>query len=464
MTEGLALLLALFAPAVVIGGIVEGRRRRARIVNAFTRAAKELGLRVDRLAPTVVRAHGVIDGFGVAIHTSRFGSDGAAVPSTLWAVDGGGRLPFDLMVRERRNGETTGGTGDAAFDAEVFVAGRDVSVSSVLGADVRAMLRPLVRTGVRIQAGRLEASEQALIDDPHHVVRRARLLVEAATQLTRQPAGPQALRRVLDSDPEPRVRLRAARALFLNFAESEEAISAATAIAARELSEEEAALSFYASVVARDRGRAVLRSGLHDGSLPVSLRVFALERLARSDEANDRVEALAHGLATPMLRPHAVELVTSLAATGWRNPKLEEIVVNALAAAEPGVLSSVLVALAPVATEASERALIGLLEHDDVDVRVTAAEILGTAGTHLAVVPLRRCAEGILAPKELRSTVERAIHAIKARLEERPGALSIAEGSATGSLALTEDLGGLSLPERSNEGPARDAPPRTKKL
>ncbi|MBI4821109.1 MAG: hypothetical protein HY791_32920 [Deltaproteobacteria bacterium] len=445
--EGLLLLLALAAPLPIILGIALGRRQRARLVDAFQSAANELGLFVERLAPTVVRAAGDIGGFGVVIQTSRFGPDGGPVPSTVWVIDSRARIPLDLVVRKRRTNEAPFRTGDEVFDAAVTVLGKDVTLYSLLTTPIRRALLEATEAGVLIHGGRVEISEAALVESSRTVVARTKQLLALASRITDRPAGPASLIDTLTS--EPSLRFAAARTLVLRFSDSEPARRAAEWIQTREDSDQD--LRTLCSAFDADRGHGALTAVMVDERRSFEVRAFALHWLVHVGTHEGRVNAISRALEIDTLRNAAIGLVITSSPSGWRHDGLERLVWHAVRVASPDTLSALLLTLTAVATEASEPILIELVGHDDLDVRGPAAEILARVGTHRAIEPLKKSIEGRFAPRELREVIERSIRAIKSRLSERPGALTLSESSAQGAVSLAEDRGSLS--KAPAEGP-----------
>jgi hypothetical protein len=115
------------------------------------------------------------------------------------------------------------------------------------------------------------------------------------------------------------------------------------------------------------------------------------------------------------------------------------------------VAATAVAALGGLPAEQAEPVLLAALRRDAAEVRLAAAQALGSAGTAAAVLPLQQAAE--LHRGELRAVARRAIGAIQERLSgAAPGQVTLAPGSE-GHVSLADGAAGqVSLRPRTTEG------------
>ena len=163
-----------------------------------------------------------------------------------------------------------------------------------------------------------------------------------------------------------------------------------------------------------------IRAASSDWSAPVRLQAAK----ALGFEGRDILLALAHRLEDDAISAEAVSALDRNLPSGEAKALLDR-------AADIGRPQT---ALACVQVLAEEQ-LIQTLQHESVDIRVAAANVLGDKGSAAAVLPLQEAAERFPLDRKVRHATRQAIAEIQSR----------AEGASPGQLSLATDGGELSL-------------------
>ena len=298
MDPGILLVLGLAGAGLVALRRV-GLRESTR--QAYRRLAKELELEAVSLEVGLFgtpRLTGVVRGFALTLAEERVG----VRPVLRIAASHPGAIAPSLEVRaetvrsriDAALGERDVATGDAAFDAAVFVRGEAELVASVFTAAARAEVGRLVRTGLHVANGRVEREEPGrggrfprLLEATREVLAVAALVVTPTNPVGRLLANAR-------KDPLPAVRRRNLGLLVERHGGSHEADTALR----RALHDPDPGLSLWAALRLGEDGRATLRGLVADSRTPGAVAVGAAAALARGgdDAARDRlVAALADG-------------------------------------------------------------------------------------------------------------------------------------------------------------------------
>jgi len=415
-----AIFVTLFVGGSIWAGILKSHQR----LKGWQDAIQSCGLQVAEsglaFSPQLTARAGLVE-----VRIESFGNNGEL---TRIVVEAPGPPDFqsvtirpESMFRLTREIEI----GDGYFDSIFFIQGPVQLVFALLDAETRRLLGDVhVKSQLEISSGKIQAvltkdekvpevlplllevrkrfaptleiprrlAENAN-QDPEPGVRLQNLLL-LIRELPNDPGIPEVLRKAC-SDPNPEIRLRAAKALgaeargvLLELAEAlqDDAVSAeAVSTLDRELPFERAtaildrALSLRHVLTARVSMEAIGRSGD-----PAAVKVLA------------KVLEQEYGY----LAPNAA---SALGATG---------------------------------SPAAEPPLIVALQRDRSDLRVAAANALGRVGSVAAVLPLKEMAD-LFVLGEVRRAARQAIAEIQSRVQ----------GASPGQLSLTEDPAGqLSLP------------------
>lgn len=295
-------------------------------------------------------------------------------------------------------------TGDADFDRALKVAGDRARLAGVLDADVRRLLVEAASLrSFRLEGRQLSCQVPDLTHQTGRVVEAARLLADLAARLRAQPERTEALL-LHNVRRDPVVAVRLSCAIFLasaGFAGSDEQLGLAEML----LSDAELELRLMGA----DR----------DPGSPRAQEVY-LAACAASDSA------------------HRVQAVEGLRCSGHAEATAALKAMLPDEAAE--VTAAIARALGELGGEGTEGVLLRMLRHRDMDVRVAAAEALGSQGTIPAVERLLAAASGGRTSQALRRAARGAVRAIQERAGvSEPGGLALVDaGDAAGRLSTAD--------------------------
>ena len=403
-----ALLVAAVGAAV---GILVRAWQSERREESWTHMAEDLGLASRSWRRSWFGPSGLSGTTpdGKIVEITEEGSGNAR--GTELSVGAPGQIPawLDLTTENlgtafsRAFGERDLEVGDPAFDAEVAVHGDAASAVAALTQEARVAARALICDGYAVQRGTVHFACRRGARDAAELVVAARRAIWLAGLLASSETIPRRLAAQASGDPLPGVRRRALERLADGFAELPETAAALAAAL---------------------------------GDADPGVRVFAAARLGAAGEPT-----LLDLLADAQV-PDGV-VVEALAALAGRLPA--ERAVALLVESAPGRGAAVLAAAAGSLTTpagpGAEEALVGLLGHEEREVRLAVAAALGRVGTTAAVAPLRAVVAAHPLDLGLRGGASEAIAAIQARADgAAPGQLSLAGGEA-GTLTLADDHG-----------------------
>lgn len=401
------IILAGLTVLAAVGAAYSRSSAPAILAPALATVSEVLGL--DPPEPGTTVAEGFHDGAAVRIE-GFLGSDDdpdyaqvrvtLARPVGLTAKSEGLLPSFDFK------------TGDALFDKKVKLAGDPPRLAGLLDSDVRPLL--VEATGLRgfKAEGRLLACQvRDLRNQTGQVVAAVRLLAKLAGVLRAQPERTEKL--LLNNvrrDPIPEVRR--ACAMFLG----------------------------DRRFVGSDEHMALGQVLLADSDL--ELRLLGADQRPTDPRAQE-VYLAACAAAEPEQRVRAVE--------GLRcseHPQAVATLTGMLPDRAPTVTAAIAWALGELGGEAVEGVLLRMLGHRDMDVRVAAAEALGSQGTIPAVERLLAAGSGGRASQALRRATREAVAAIQQRcgVGEAGGLAIVGDGDAAGRLSEVE-WGGLAVVE-----------------
>jgi hypothetical protein len=417
-----ALLVAAVGAAV---GILVQAWQSERREESWTRVADDLGLasrswRRSWLGPTGLSG---TTPEGAVVEIAERGAGNSR--QTELSVGVPGQIPAWVHLTNenfgtafsRAFGERDLEVGDPAFDVEVAVHGDAGSAVAALTQEARLAARALIRDGYAVHNGTVHFTFRRGTRDAAEIVVAARRAIWLAGLLASKETIPRRLAAQASGDPVPGVRRRALERLADGFAELPETAAALAAAL---------------------------------GDLSPTVRAFAASRLGAAGEST------LFGLLSDAQAADGV-VVEALAALGSRLPAERAVALLASGAPRRGaaVLAAAAGSLATPAGPGAEEALVGLLGHEEREVRLAVAAALGRVGTTAAVAPLRAVVAAHPLDLGLRGGASEAIAAIQARADgAAPGQLALAGGEA-GTLTLADDHGSgrVALAE-GGKGPA----------
>ena len=243
-----------------------------------------------------------------------------------------------------------------------------------------------------------------------------------------------------DSEPDPEFRFRNLDVLLRHFSENPEALKAAE----RAVEDPDSWIRLLGSLFLSDFETAgrLLKEMPRD-QLSMRLRLRATWHVKRAAELQASIPFLMVVLQGP-LRGLQQVAVTALARFGHMAavPILRKIGINTYG--RFGIV--VAKAITEIGGEEAEAALLGLIEHQDISVRMATISGLAEKGTVRAVEPLLQLTKGGRVDGSIKRAARAAIVNIQAKIEGAPsGGLSIAEATVQGGLSVVKEAGGLSV-------------------
>jgi hypothetical protein len=284
-----------------------------------------------------------------------------------------------------------------------------------------------------------EGRVPSLVDGLAHAARR---LIDATSD--GRPNIAKMLLQNVTSDESSAVRARSIDSILARVEDDDEVRESAIASALEDDAQE---VRLAAARHLGERGFAVAEAIARDEEAADGLRQRALRFLMRRFEAERVVPILRDALESDNERvvQLAVRRLGELAhvdAIPWLADLAER------ATAETAV--AIATALGAIGDPSGELALIGLYEKHFDEVKIAAADALGTTGTAAAVSHLLPAAESTRVPTELRVPASNAVKLIQSRLGGKSGSLSVIEAkketghvsiAAGGRGALSEPVG-----------------------
>jgi HEAT repeat protein len=415
-------------------GVLASLQQSDERVRAWQDAARSCGLRVEEAISSSVSPQLKARAGPVEVRIEAGGEKGRL---TQISVNGPAPPGFHyLKIRRESLFHLTHEIqiGDRSFDSTFFIEGPARLVLALLDAETRSLLSRLnAESQMELSWSELRAEmadENILdvlplllevrrrlvppVDIPRRLAENARQDPEAGVRLQNlllllrelpDDPGTAEVLRAACSDPNPEIRLRAAR----------------------ELGAEGRAILLEIAKDLRDDAASAEAVSLLDRELPLeparSILVQALS-LRRFQTARACLGVLGRSGAA------AVDALAQVSAS--------KDVELAAAAAE---------ALGATGSQAAEAPLIAALRREQTALQVAAANALGRVGSVTAVLPLKEANEHVWLDPKVRRATRQAVAEIQARAEgASPGQLSLA-GAETGQLSLADDPAGrLSLP------------------
>ncbi len=327
--------------------------------------------------------------------------------------------------------------GDAPFDSAFAIDGPPRLIAALLDAGTRRLMSRLNDEGQLD----LSLSELRINLSDLQIPRVLPLLLELHKRFAEPLDVPSRLAENANHDPLPGVRLYNLLVLIRELPQD-----SVTAEAVRKAaSDPEPDVRLGAAKALGAEGRGILRE-LAEGVEDDTVSAAAVSALNRELPFEQAKMILDRSLARRRLRTaHAC-----LKAIGRSGAAHAEDAVETLAK----VMAKELGELAPAAAQAlevtgspaAEAPLIRALQRDQSAIRVAAAKALGRVGSTAAVLPLKEAAEHSRLDGDLRRAARQAIAEIQSRIHgASPGQLSLA-GAEAGQLSLAQaEAGQLSL-------------------
>jgi hypothetical protein len=304
--------------------------------------------------------------------------------------------------------------GDTLFDRTFFIEGPILQVLTLLDAKTRRLLlRVNAESRLEISGGALRA--EGISDDRFPYL--LHLLLDIGQRLVQPLDVPRRLAENAHRDPKAKVRLQNLLLLIREFPRNPETLEALH----RACSDRSSEIRLVAAKGLGDEGRDVIRA--------------LARRMVVDTVSAESVSILGREL--PVKRMQAI-LDRSLRKRRFQTARACLEVLG-----QSGDATDI------------EPQLLLALQHEEMGIRIAAANALGRAGSTAAVLPLKEAAEK--GTSELRRAARQAIGEIQSRLQgASPGQLSLAENEAgqlsiadteAGRLSLaTDPAGQLSLP------------------
>ena len=326
--------------------------------------------------------------------------------------------------------------------------------AAALTFETRTLLAPLLRRGAVVQHGGITAEEELRPDIDPLVVRLPTIL-DIAARL--RPAPAQILPRLLQNlaDPEPAWRARSLRLLAAHYRASLD-----PARLRGLLTDPDPAVRLEAACLLPDMPTL---DALTDAAHPIEIRRQALLRLDDDRFAHRATfllgfpDPILAAIAEAALDRQITDLLPHLEAAILLISATDEAAAPSLFGGQPtphpelSALIRTFAALSPQPSPEAESVLLSC--RDRPDVRVELLRALAAVGGS-ASLPLIEESRGLLRPAPVRQAADEAEAAIRARLSQHAGGLSIADA---GGLSIA-DAGGLSI-SRGGE-PRKDQRPR----
>jgi len=424
------LIFLLMGGAGIGFGLLHSRGR----VRRWQAAAVSCGLKIARqstfLRPTLEASAGEV---GVRIETC--GNKGRLTRITIkapepWRGFNNVSLRPEVIVTWPRQIEI----GDPSFDSTFVIDGPLWPVLAAFDAETRGLLqRVQAESRVELSSGQLRAQ---MAD--RKVVEVLPLLLELNRRFARPLNLAQRLAENAGHDREPGVRLQNLLVLIRELPEAP-ATAEALRTACSDLSP---AIRLQAARELGAEGHGVLLGVAEDlqDDASSAQAVAALGRELPFERTKDLLDRA-------LSRYRWQTAHACLKALALHGAVAVEILAKMLEDDDSQLALTAAQALGDTGSPAAEPPLIQALQREQKALQVAAAEALGRVGTVAAVLPLEEAAGGLF-PGELRRAARQAIAEIQARLEgASPGQLSLA-GAGAGQLSLAEGKGGeLSLAE-----------------
>ncbi len=342
-------------------------------------------------------------------------------------------------------------SGDKAFDKEIVLGGRKAPTIAVLTKDARRNLS-LLRGRLNgayfsVCDGRMTARITAPAHGEWVASEMVQYMVEAVEALTLEENAIPAAILARTAEFSSRVfRKISIEALFQDFP-NHEASSLAQQQALVDPSPE---IKLLAASRLGHENIALLSNLARTSTVAEEDRIRALETLESVADAGRRRAVL-----LDILKTTTKPILFSLAARTAANDHIEDAIpflVRALEFEAPQSVSAAAYALgelAEIGDNATEKALIKALSHEEGSVRHSVVESLGLIGSRLSIVPLIELTKGILRNKDLGLAAEDALRRIRTRIGPAEGGrLSVVDSSTAGELSLNTQEGDLSFPDK----------------
>lgn len=459
------LVLILIIGTLAASALDAGHARQRRMFQEWVASCRAAGLDAQQAGDNECRARGVLH--DASIHASlKFGHEGntPVYRSMVWAS---GSFPRHLSLQPSSGLRSLArwmegqelAIGDPAFDAQIELSALDALVCAALSHRARGHITQLLGWGGYVADGMVVCRSTWSAQHNSSLQQLLRSVAALAHLLSIAPAElPARLARNAIDDPAPGVRLANLRYLAAPETQAPPELLAATA--AELLLDSHAPTRLLAATHAGEAGHAVLRAVAADPGVDLTLRIRAVEALARHPIPD--LEGLRAALGTA----HPPELtVAALSVIGKSSDAgLLEAVIDCTRSQHDSVRAGAARALSAFAQPHTEPLLLELLSDVSSDVQQASAEALGLFGSVAAVEPLLPLAESLVRPR-LRQAARGAIGRIQSRLgDAEAGRLSLSDPHGlAGALDMADPstrsrVGAVSLVEEP-EARAGDATP-----
>lgn len=421
----------------------ETRERNEHMLRQWLAAAQALGLQAsgDGWQRTM---QGVVRGVPVRIdfaHEQSTTSKGTAETTTFQAGNDG-HIPASIALRQtpvQLFGSSADAaepaTGDERFDALTELAKMDAYVCAALSEEARRHLGAIVHGGGGVWNGVVTWRVQGhRTGEQRWLTERIDFIAAVANLLSVNPdtlAQRLAQNAVHDSDPEARQQ----NLLFLLAPETHAAPELVTATARALIGDPQPLVRVRAARQLGAEGHATLLALLKDVQAEMPLRAVALAALHEGN-ADDIDEWIASFLA-----PSPAELTrAALVIVAARSLSVHlDRVLDLTSASDASLRAAAARTLSALESPLIEPRLLELLADDEEEVQVAAAEALGRIGDIATVEPLLSFTRRF-GRTPLREAARDAIARIQSRLGDvEAGRVSLAEDELAGAVALVDE-------------------------
>ena len=399
-------LIAGFCVIVFVANNGRRTKRKQIVRNVLGESAQILGLTMSTSPGTAVAlARGNPNGVTISIECVRT-SDGERTRFRVKIP----RLPPGMSIKAEGLGSSMGKAlmgddlqiGDPEFDSAILIRGPATATRSLMSQDARQAVMKAVKSGAKLEQRVLSVDRIGWMKDSADVVELAQKLIKAAECLEPGWTVSHDLMTNAKNDPLPAVRKANMEALFDEFPDSDDALSAAK----KAMDDADPLIRLRGAFAAGDAGVPVLRN-----LAMISSR--AVQELSR------------RGL--------------------WTYDELEVL----LNSEHPQIRTAAVSVMSNVKDARVEGFLISILTNKWDPDTLAAIRAIGQVGSIKAVEPLLPYTEGFLAAPKLKEAARKAVSAIQERLGNVKGGRLTVAVAEQGRLSTAPVDGGVSLvPQR----------------
>jgi HEAT repeat protein len=430
----------------------------------WKRAAADLGFTFGPgNKPGLVKMYGSIDELDVVVDTSEDRSlNTPLLDITRLQVFTFGGIPKDLSITRLTHLQKQLGhrgrlfIGDRDFDDAIAVQGDETVVRALLDPKTRSLIKKCVgKLGVVVGDSTVYRVENGHVKHGDLIRDRVRMMTELARLLIiDDDTLAERLLAAAESEPHLFARRRAYQLLFGKLFDR----TATRRAIPMALQDRDPLVRAYAAGAMGSEGLPYLEGIATAAMFPAEARVAALSFLVRwltfDDARAERIERVLDGALKNEISEVQSIIIRAIGAAR-AHVMLPSLAKHAPFEVVPAVARAYIEALWQLADPAGEPALIELLQHADLRVRISAARALGAVGTIAAVQPLLASSAGLLGSVELKDAARYAVKMVQGRLRGvEAGGLAVVDGEADrGALSVArESAGQMSLAHEAESG------------